>query len=330
MRLLSGQVNRRKIKLALDKLPEKLGDAYDEVWDRVFNQDDDRQTIARAALTWITYAKQRLTVDMLLRAIALSLEPDIERLEEEDLIDVELLLSSCAGLVILNQEDEVIRLVHYTTQDYLERRLPKIAANTSIARVCLSYFGLEGVPDIPEGENMPEGMVYASAQPSFPEELPPVIFHAGIPVPPPPLRPSLRAPPRPLPRSHHRHHPPLRPPPPLPDTHSTLRLSSSLLRPMYLKRSEMLAGYAAVYWGIHASEGWEEDLAEFILSTLRTQRIRDRIDSYDIAFRFPGASSGKSLLSLLHLVSRYGLSHICSKLLNNDKLSPPCPIPIPV
>jgi hypothetical protein len=144
MRLLVGQVSQRKARIALDKLPENLNHAYDKVWDRIFSQGEDRETIARVALVWTTYAKEPLTVEMLLYVIALSLHPELETIEEEDFIDVELLLSSCAGLLILNREVGFIRLVHNTTQDYLEIRLPKDEANTSIARVCLRYFGLRG------------------------------------------------------------------------------------------------------------------------------------------------------------------------------------------
>jgi hypothetical protein len=289
MRLLSGQVSRRKVKLALEKLPEKLGDAYNEVWERIFDQNEDRQTIARTALTWITYAKERLTVDMLLRAIALSLEPDIARIEEEDLIDVELLLSSCVGLVILNEEDGVIRLVHYTTQDYLEWQLAKVEANTSIARVCLMCFGLEGLRKIPEAEYTPFPVTSWDMPPSF--------------SPPPP------------------------PPPPLPPFETPIP-SPAPVRQMNLKSTELLAGYAGSYWGVHAREGREEDLEELILSTLLTEDIRHRIDLYDFAFRFPGAGIGDSRLSLLHLVSRYGLSRICSKLLKNGTLSTPPQLPV--
>jgi hypothetical protein len=227
---------------------------------------------------------------MLLRAIALSLEPDMERLEEEDLIDIELLLSSCAGLVILNQEDGVIRLVHYTTQDYLEWQLAKVEANTSIARVCLMCFGLEGLRKIPEAEYTPFPVSWHSL--SF--DMPPSFSPA-----PPPL------------------------PPPLPPPFETRIRSPAPVRQMNLKSTELLAGYAGSYWGVHAREGREEDLEELILSTLRTEDIRHRIDLYDFAFRFPGAGVGDSRLSLLHLVSRYGLSRICTKLLNQDKLSIP-------
>lgn len=298
MTLLSGHVNRCRVTAALNKLPEKLGDAYDEVWDRIFSQDEDRQTIARAALTWITYAKERLTADMLLRAIALSLEPDMERIEDEDLIDVELLLSSCVGLVILNQDDGIIRLVHFTTQDYLERRLARIDANTSIARVCLMCFGLEGLREIPEIED--RSFRTPLRIPSFPGEFQMLGNHLFL----------------------------------------TLFLFSFILPVVIsldaLQLPPLFASCVSIakncWWATQRRTGVfmlakaGRKLEDLVLSTLRTQDIRDRIDTYDFAFRYSGTYNGNSLLSLLHLVSRYGLSRICSKLLNDGKLFLPCQI----
>jgi hypothetical protein len=142
MQLLSGQVNRKKFRAALVILPKTRDDLYLTVMERITSQDEVRQTIAVTALTWITYAKSRLNIDQLLHAIAVNLDPEIEDIEPDDLIDVELLLSSCLGLVILNKEDRIVRLVHYTVQDYLEKKFPKLDANTSIAKTSMTYLDL--------------------------------------------------------------------------------------------------------------------------------------------------------------------------------------------
>jgi hypothetical protein len=135
---------------ALDKLPEKLANAYDDVMDRISHQDDARKTIADTALTWIVYAKERLQTNALLHAIEVGLDPQVTDIDNDDLIGLDLLLSSCAGLVIVNNEDGIIRLVHYTTQDYLETRFQRVDANTFIAKTCLTYFGLNVFSEPPE------------------------------------------------------------------------------------------------------------------------------------------------------------------------------------
>ena len=139
MELLSGKVNRRKFRAALAELPKTRDDIYATVMERITGQDEARQMIATTALIWITYAKERLHVDQLLHAIAVNLDPEIEDIETDDLIDIELLLSSCLGLVVINKGDGIVRLVHYTTQDYLETNFPKLDANTFIAKATMKY-----------------------------------------------------------------------------------------------------------------------------------------------------------------------------------------------
>ena len=143
---LSGKVTKRQITMALEGLPDNRDDAYTKVWDRIFGPENRPQerVIATTTLTWITYAKRRLSIEELLHAIALSLEPDPTGIDADDLIDVDLLISSCMGLVILS-EDRTVRLVHYTTQDYLETKISRSDANTSIAKYSLTYLGF---PDL--------------------------------------------------------------------------------------------------------------------------------------------------------------------------------------
>ena len=42
-------------------------------------------------------------------------------LDEENLPEIEDMVSICAGLVTVDEEGNVIRLVHYTTQEYFEQ-----------------------------------------------------------------------------------------------------------------------------------------------------------------------------------------------------------------
>jgi len=139
MTLLSGQISRNKIRQALEKLPDGLYDTYDTIMDRIGKQDANRKLIATTAFTWITYARERLKVEQLLHAILVNLDPEIGDIETDDLIDVDLVLCSCLGLVVLNKEDGIVRLVHYTTQDYLEKKFPKLDAHTSIAKASMTY-----------------------------------------------------------------------------------------------------------------------------------------------------------------------------------------------
>jgi hypothetical protein len=52
---------------------------------------------------------------------ARAVEPDEAEIDPKNVPHVEDLLSACAGLVVVDQESAVIRLVHYTTHEYFER-----------------------------------------------------------------------------------------------------------------------------------------------------------------------------------------------------------------
>jgi ankyrin repeat protein len=59
----------------------------------------------------------------------------------DNLSDIEDLVSVCAGLVTVEQESNIVRLVHYTTQEYLESILPERCpeAQQNITITCLTY-----------------------------------------------------------------------------------------------------------------------------------------------------------------------------------------------
>ncbi|EOA81085.1 uncharacterized protein SETTUDRAFT_44889 [Exserohilum turcica Et28A] len=72
---------------------------------------------------------------------ALAVELNEVELDPENIPDVEDLLSVCAGLVVVDQESAVIRLVHYTTQEYFERIRDawNPSAQLHLASTCLTY-----------------------------------------------------------------------------------------------------------------------------------------------------------------------------------------------
>jgi hypothetical protein len=150
MTLLLDQVTFKDLTEAIDELPEELDDVYDTIMERIDSQDPLRKRqlrkkrglAARMALTWLTYAKESFTFEVLQHAIAVSVNPDLSELDADDLIDVDVLLASCLGLVVLNKEDKVIRLVHYTTQRYLEKNFTKVGANATLARASMTYLSL--------------------------------------------------------------------------------------------------------------------------------------------------------------------------------------------
>jgi hypothetical protein len=99
--------------------------------------------LAKQALSWITYAQRPLTIQELCHALAI--EPGERVLDPDAVCDIDDVLSACAGLVTVDTESNVVRLVHYTTQEYFERiRLEWIPhAQRDIATACITYLSMD-------------------------------------------------------------------------------------------------------------------------------------------------------------------------------------------
>lgn len=139
--LLTEQLTERELHSALEQLPEDLSKAYGNVMNRISSQNEKRRHLAMTTLKWITYTKEPLETGALQHALAVT--PDSTDINEKDLIDIELLVSFCVGIVSIDYESDIIRLVHYTIQKYLENELPPVQGNIDIARTCLNYLAFD-------------------------------------------------------------------------------------------------------------------------------------------------------------------------------------------
>jgi GPI inositol-deacylase-like protein len=95
---------------------EGLDKAYEDTVNRIENQQQGIHELAKKMLFWIVFAKRPLTTEELRHALAV--EPGTRSLDMRDLFPVEDMVSSCAGLVTIDQESNIIRLVHYTRSTF--------------------------------------------------------------------------------------------------------------------------------------------------------------------------------------------------------------------
>lgn len=117
------KIRPKAIGLALKRRPkgsEALDITYNAALERVESQKEGFEKLAKRVLSWIIHAQRQLTIVELQHALAVKIgEPE---LDEEN-------------------KTGVIRLVHYTTQQYFERtRLswaPSVQADITMA--CLTY-----------------------------------------------------------------------------------------------------------------------------------------------------------------------------------------------
>jgi hypothetical protein len=139
---LKTKTDIRSLRKALDILPEELDKTYEEAIERIQSQPEDESKLAMRVLSWITHAIRPLKVEEILYAIAvMNLDPGDTTLDEEGLTDEAELITVCGGIVIVDQDSRVIRLVHYTTQEYFNRKRGKWFPNaeSQITTTCITY-----------------------------------------------------------------------------------------------------------------------------------------------------------------------------------------------
>lgn len=89
---------RKAVRKALDVLPSGLDATYSEAMQRIRSQPLEIVAIAEKVLCWVAFSFRTLSVAELQHAVAI--EPGARELDEDELPDDSILISSCAGLVI--------------------------------------------------------------------------------------------------------------------------------------------------------------------------------------------------------------------------------------
>ncbi|KAL8910654.1 MAG: hypothetical protein Q9171_004070 [Xanthocarpia ochracea] len=116
-----------------------LNAAYSKAVQRIEGQLDNDRELAKRVISWITFAKRPLTTTEI--CCILAVEPDTAEIDPENVYNSEDLVSVCAGLVVVDQKSGIIRLVHYTTQEYFERNRDawNPRGQLHITNACLTY-----------------------------------------------------------------------------------------------------------------------------------------------------------------------------------------------
>jgi ankyrin repeat protein len=133
---------KSKVQITLDALSKEsrtLENAYGDAIKRLESQLPGDAALATQVLTWIIYAERALTTSELRHALAV--EPGQSALDVDNILDMEDIVSVCAGLVTIDEESDIIRLVHHTTQEYFVsiRKDWNPDGQLDIARTCLTY-----------------------------------------------------------------------------------------------------------------------------------------------------------------------------------------------
>ena len=107
--------------------------------ERIEGQVKHRTELAKEVLRWITCAKRPLFISELQHALAV--EVGEAELGKENLPQIEDMVSVCAGLVTVDEGSNIIRLVHYTAQEYFDQAQNRWFPNAEVevTTICVTY-----------------------------------------------------------------------------------------------------------------------------------------------------------------------------------------------
>ena len=145
--LLANIPTKRGVRKALETLPRGIDDTYTEAWNRISAQNPEQSELGKKVLSWIIHAPRPLRVSEIQEALAI--EEGDELLDAEGILNPTQLTSFCAGLVIINEQRQLMTLIHPTTQEYFNNRKEGLfpAAHEEVAATCITYLRMRSFHD---------------------------------------------------------------------------------------------------------------------------------------------------------------------------------------
>lgn len=124
---------------ALEKLPHGLNGAFEETLQRIQRQPEGRKRLGMNTLMWVSHVKRPLHVEELSDALAVkmgeaSLNPKYRPSQK-------LMVDCCLGLVTVDKESSIVRLVHYSVQEFFQEHQEQIFPHSeqTIAEISITY-----------------------------------------------------------------------------------------------------------------------------------------------------------------------------------------------
>jgi hypothetical protein len=128
LNLLLDEKNEKRVRILGAQFQTGSGaydHAYDDTMKRIEQQSSFSQDLAKRILGWVTFSARPLTALELQDAIAVEIgEPE---LDQTNIIDIEEMISVCSGLIVVEENSNIAKLVHFTAQEYLKRTCKSVS-----------------------------------------------------------------------------------------------------------------------------------------------------------------------------------------------------------
>ena len=134
----------------LHKMTNGLGldDAYSTTLDRIREQGENQVKLGMETLMWISCSERPLKAGELCHALAV--EVGTRGLNAQRVPSTQALLRCTLGLVTIDEQSSIVRLVHSTLQEYLSAHDTLFATpHSMMAEICLTYLNFQSVSKLP-------------------------------------------------------------------------------------------------------------------------------------------------------------------------------------
>ncbi|KAL0631347.1 hypothetical protein Q9L58_009793 [Maublancomyces gigas] len=137
------QANEIEVRNQLTKLPTGLNKTYNRIWKRImgeFSDDDTERKWALKTLTWVLRAKRPLSSEEILQATAIELANT--KFEPERMASsLNYLIQVCGNFVALDVQTDSVRFVHYSVQEFLDRKPEFDSSEDIVTQACFTVLG---------------------------------------------------------------------------------------------------------------------------------------------------------------------------------------------
>ncbi|KAH6908751.1 ankyrin repeat-containing domain protein, partial [Coprinopsis sp. MPI-PUGE-AT-0042] len=128
------------VRRMLEAFPSSIEGVYHQTWARITNEGHKHVSLVQAVLVWVLNASRSMSLDELERAVA-TVSSDTHKFELDQLVPGTTLVSLCGGLITVEEESGLVRLVHYTAKETLESLLHNTFPHphSLLAAVCMTH-----------------------------------------------------------------------------------------------------------------------------------------------------------------------------------------------
>ncbi|MCJ1403377.1 hypothetical protein MMC11_006600 [Xylographa trunciseda] len=110
--------SRAEIEETLENITGTIGDAYASTLSRIQNLPRARKELALDTLMWLSHSKRPLRFAELQEALAVRIGS--KNINHKAYVSAKVVVNTCLGLIIIERESEIVRLMHPTLEEYLE------------------------------------------------------------------------------------------------------------------------------------------------------------------------------------------------------------------